>query len=391
MRKENTFFVGLAVLAVMLVVVWGILAAPALTGNQINMTPGVTEFSDEVYNLHMIILWICVVIGVLVFGAMFTSIWLHRKSRGVEAAKFSHSTRAEIAWTVIPILILVVMAVPATRVLVLMETTEGATMNVKVTGIQWKWHYEYIEDDIEFVSSLDAASNAARQLGSGIDPATVENYLLDVDNPLVLPTDTKIRFLLTAGDVIHSWWVPEFGWKRDTIPGLVNEAWTEIREPGTYRGQCTELCGKDHGFMPIVVKAVPPEEYEAWVASQKAEQVAAEIETQREWDKDELMALGEEVYAAQCATCHQLDGQGLAPAFPALAGSEIARGPLADHINLVLSGRDGTAMQGFGDLLSARDVAAALTYTRNAWGNETGDVVQPATVAQINEQGLTEG
>ena len=391
MRKENTFFVGLAVLAAMLVVVWAILAAPALTGNQINMTPGVTEFSDEVYRLHMIILWICVVIGVLVFGAMFMSIWLHRKSRGVEAAKFSHSTKAEIAWTIIPILILVVMAVPATRVLVLMETTEGATMNVKVTGVQWKWQYEYIEDDIEFISSLDPASNAARQLGSGIDPATVDNYLLEVDNPLVLPTDTKIRFLLTAADVIHSWWVPDFGWKRDTIPGLVNEAWTEIKEPGTYRGQCTELCGKDHGFMPIVVKVVPPEEYEAWVASQKSEQAATEAETQRQWNKDELMALGEDVYATQCATCHQLDGEGLAPAFPALAGSEIATGPVAEHINLVLSGRDGTAMQGFGELLSAQDVAAALTYTRNAWGNDTGDVVQPATVAQINEQGSNKG
>ena len=385
MRKENTFFVGLAVLAAMLVVVWAILAAPALTGNAINMTPGVTEFSDEVYRLHMIILWICVVIGVLVFGAMFMSIWLHRKSRGVEAAKFSHSTRAEIAWTIIPILILVVMAVPATRVLVLMETTEGATMNVKVTGVQWKWQYDYIEDDISFISSLDPASNAARQLGSGIDPATVDNYLLEVDNPLVLPTDTKIRFLLTAADVIHSWWVPDFGWKRDTIPGLVNEAWTEIKEPGVYRGQCTELCGKDHGFMPIVVRAVPPEEYEAWVASQKAEQEVAAAEAQREWTREELMALGEGVYETQCATCHQLDGQGLAPAFPALAGSEVATGPIAEHINIVLSGRDGTAMQGFAELLSPQDVAAALTYTRNAWGNDTGDVVQPATIASMDK------
>lgn len=383
MKKENTVFVALAVTAAILVVLWGILVAPGLTGNEINMPKGVTTFSNEVHTLHMTILGICVVIGVLVFGAMFTSIVLHRKSRGHKPATFSHSTTAEILWTVVPILILVVMAIPATRVLVLMETTGGADMNIKITGIQWKWRYEYIEDGVDFISSLDPDSNAARQLGSGIDPESVPNYLLDVDKPLVVPTDTKIRFLLTAADVIHSWWIPEFGWKRDAIPGFVNEAWTEIHEPGIYRGQCTELCGKDHGFMPIVVQAVTPQEYRAWVREQQTAQAHAEADAERLWTQAELMERGETVYQAQCATCHQRDGEGLAPAFPALAGSEVATGPLQQHIDVVMNGREGTAMQGFGEMLSAQDIAAALTYTRNAWGNGTDEAVQPATIIDI--------
>jgi cytochrome c oxidase subunit 2 len=202
---------------------------------------------------------------------MFTSIILNRKSRGVEAAKFSHSTKAEIIWTIIPVLILVVMAVPATTALVRMEASSGAEMTVKITGFQWRWKYEYLDQDISFISSLNTKSNAARQLNSGIAPEDVDNYLLDVDHPLVLPVGKKIKFLITADDVIHSWWVPALGWKRDAIPGFVNEAWTNIEEPGTYRGQCAELCGKDHGFMPIVVIALPEEEFETWVNKQLAE------------------------------------------------------------------------------------------------------------------------
>ncbi|MGY6587264.1 MAG: cytochrome c oxidase subunit II [Wenzhouxiangella sp.] len=235
------------------------------------MTPGVTPFSQDVYHLHNVVLGIVTVIGVLVFTAMFTSIVIHRKSKGYQAAKFTHSTKAEIIWTAIPVLILVVMAVPATRVLIDMESTGGAEMNVKITGYQWLWQYEYIEDGISFFSALDRDSNRARQIGSGIDPRTVENYLLEVDNRLVLPTNTRIRFLLTADDVIHSWWVPALGWKRDAIPGMVNEAWTYIEEEGVYRGQCAELCGADHGFMPIVVEAVSPEAFQAWVAEQRGE------------------------------------------------------------------------------------------------------------------------
>jgi cytochrome c oxidase subunit 2 len=270
MKKENTVIVALAVLAAIIAATWLILVAPGLTGNEINMPRGVTQQSADHFDLHMIVLWICVVIGIGVFTVMFTSIFLHRKSRGHEAAKFSHSTKAEIIWTIIPVLILVAMAVPATTALVRMEDSSNAEMTVKITGFQWRWKYEYLDQDISFISSLDNTSNAARQLNSGVAPESVENYLLDVDNPLVLPIGKKIKFLITADDVIHSWWVPALGWKRDAIPGFINEAWTNIEEPGTYRGQCAELCGKDHGFMPIVVIALPEDEFETWVNEQLA-------------------------------------------------------------------------------------------------------------------------
>ena len=330
----------------------------------------------------MIVLYIMTIIGILVFAAMFTSIYLHRKSRGAVPAKFTHSTRAEITWTLIPILILIVMAIPATRVLIDMEDTSGAEMNIKVTGYQWLWQYEYLEDDISFYSALDRDSNAARQIGSGISPREVDNYLLEVDKRMVVPTDTKIRILLTSGDVIHSWWVPDLGWKRDAIPGTINEAWTLIEEPGVYRGQCAELCGKDHGFMPVVVEAVSPADYRAWVAEQTSgQQVAAVEPVDAEMDRETLMTHGEDIYDAHCAACHREDGSGMQPAFPALAGNPVVNGELAGHIDVVVNGRPGTAMAAFGQRLSARDLAAALTYTRNAFGNETGDLVQPADIA----------
>jgi cytochrome c oxidase subunit 2 len=269
MKKPNTFIVTAAVTAAVIAAFWLLLVAPGLTGNEINMPRGVTSQSQVAHQLHMIILWVCVVIGVIVFSAMFVSIVLHRKSKGHEAAQFTHSTKAEIAWTVVPILILVVMAVPATTALVNMEVAPETEMTIKVTGFQWRWKYEYVEEGITFVSSLDQASNAARRLGSGTNPETVENYLLEVDNPLVLPVDTKIKFIITADDVIHSWWVPALGWKRDAVPGFINEAWTEVTEPGIYRGQCAELCGKDHGFMPIVLNVLPKQEFEAWLGEQK--------------------------------------------------------------------------------------------------------------------------
>lgn len=270
MKKENTIIVALAVLAAIIAATWLLLVAPGYTGNGINMTPGVTQLSEEHFDLHMIVLWVCVVIGIAVFTVMFTSIILHRKSRGHDAAKFSHSTKAEIIWTIIPVLILVGMAIPATKALVLMEDFTGAEMTVKITGFQWRWKYEYLDQDISFISSLDPDSNAARQLDSGIAPESIDNYLLDVDHPLVLPVGRKIKFLITADDVIHSWWVPALGWKRDAIPGFINEAWTNIEKPGTYRGQCAELCGKDHGFMPIVVVALAQDEFDAWVNEQLA-------------------------------------------------------------------------------------------------------------------------
>ncbi|MFK7954553.1 MAG: cytochrome c oxidase subunit II [Lysobacterales bacterium] len=346
----------------------------------LNMPRGVTPYSVEVYELHMTILWICVVIGIGVFGAMFYSMFKHRKSKGHEAAQFSHSTVAEITWTIIPIVILVVMAIPATKTLIKMEQTGDTDMTVKITGYQWKWRYDYIEDDISFLSTLDPASNAARQLGSGIDPTTVPNYLLEVDRHVVLPTNTKIRFLITAEDVLHAWWVPDLGWKRDAIPGKVNEGWTYIEQEGIYRGQCAELCGKDHGFMPIVIDARSPADYAAWVAEQKSEQVAMAAEAQRDWTHAELFQRGQGVYEQQCAACHQLNGEGLAPAFPALAGSAVATGPVSDHLNVVVNGRPGTAMQAFGRTLSETDIAAALTYTRSAWGNSDETPIQPRDV-----------
>lgn len=358
----------------------------------LNLRKGVTEFSEAAYGMHTFTLWICIVIGVVVFGAMIVSIFAHRKSKGAQAEQFTHSTKAEVIWTIIPILILVVIAIPATRALITMENPtddQGKRlqfdMTIKVTGYQWKWKYDYMEEDISILSTLAKDSNLARQKGSGIDPATVENYLLDVDHPLVIPANTNIRFLLTADDVIHAWWVPDFGWKRDAIPGFVNEAWTNVKTPGTYRGQCAELCGKDHGFMPIVVEVLSKADYAAWLAEQKGTQAVAAEMVDKEWSKADLMVQGEEVYNTQCATCHQANGKGMPPAFPALEGSEIVNGDAAAQIDLVLNGKPGTAMQAFGNLLSETEIAAAITYTRNSFGNSAADVVQPATVKSMKQ------
>jgi cytochrome c oxidase subunit 2 len=247
-----------------------VLAEPALAEWAVNLPRGVSPISQEVYRLHMIIFWICVVIGVAVFGVMFWSIFHHRKSRGAKPATFHENHVVEIVWTIIPFFILIGMAVPAAKTLIEMEDTRNADVTIKVTGYQWMWNYEYMDEGITFFSRLDSNNNKARQLRSGIDPFQVPNYLLDVDKPLVLPVNKKIRILTTANDVIHAWWVPELGGKKDAIPGYINEMWTLIQEPGIYRGQCAELCGKDHAYMPIVVRAVSEEEYARWLAEQKA-------------------------------------------------------------------------------------------------------------------------
>ena len=349
----------------------------------LNMREGVTATSRSVYDLHMTIFWVCCVIGVIVFGAMIYSIIYHRKSKGAVAAQFHESTTMEILWTVVPIVILVSMAIPATSTLLAMEDTSEADMTVKVTGIQWKWKYDYVDGDaagVSFISSLHPKHNEARLLGSDVDVDQFgDEYLLDVDNPLVIPTGKKVRFLLTAADVIHAWWVPDLGWKKDAIPGFVNEAWTQVDEPGVYRGQCAELCGKDHGFMPIVVVAKAPEDYAIWVAEQKGAADAEAASADREWTQDELMAKGEQVYSTNCAACHQPNGQGLPPAFPAIAGSAIATGDPAAHIGLVLNGKPGTAMAAYRDILKDADMAAVLTYQRNSWGNAAG-IIQPAAI-----------
>ena len=342
----------------------------------LNLTEGVTPTSQKVYDLHMTILYIVTVIGIAVFAVMTWSIIHHRKSKGVTPANFHHSTVAEITWTIIPILILVAMAIPATKTLIFMEQTGDSEMTLKVTGYQWKWKYDYLDEDISFFSSLAEEDNAARQLGSGIDPSTIENYLKNVDNEIVLPVKTKIRILTTAEDVIHSWWVPALGWKRDAIPGYINDNWTYIEEPGVYRGKCTELCGKDHGFMPIVVRAVSKEDYTTWVADKKAELAAAN--SGADMTMDELMEKGKAVYGANCASCHMPEGQGVDGLFPALAGSPIATGPVEDHVGIVLAGKN--LMPTFKGQLNDADIAAVITYERNSWGNDVGDMVQPSDV-----------
>lgn len=355
-----------------------------------NMTEGVTEFSKIAYDLHMIVLWICVIIGVLVFGAMIYSMFAHRKSKGVTAAQFSHSTTAEIIWTIIPIVILIIIAFPSTKALIKMEAPTDADgknivmdMTIKVTGYQWKWKYDYLDEGISILSTLKADSNAARQANPTVDLYEVENYLRDVDNPLVIPANTNIRILLTADDVIHSWWVPAFGWKRDAIPGYVNEAWTNVKKVGTYRGQCAELCGKDHAFMPIVVIVKSKEDYAVWLQEQKGEKIVAEVKNNSEWTQADLIATGKTVYESQCVACHQASGKGMPPAFPALDGSALVNGPIDEQINLLVYGKPGTAMAAFGGILSESDIAAAITYTRNAWGNTAKDTVQPKDVKRI--------
>lgn len=344
----------------------------------LNLTQGVTQLSNDVYNLHMLILWICVFIGIAVFGTMFYSIYHHRKSKGHKAEQFHENTTIEIIWTIIPTLILVGMAIPATKTLVEMDDVQEAEMSIKVTGWQWKWEYEYLDNGIHFFSTLDEASNRARQVGSGIDPRSVPNYLLNVDHPLVVPVNTKIRFLFTAADVIHSWWVPELGWKKDTVPGFINEAWTYVEKPGTYRGQCTELCGKDHGFMPIVVIAMEQEEYSAWVEEQKAEAVAVASAAEKEWSKADLIAKGEKVYANNCSSCHMADGAGMPGTFPALTGSSIVTGDMDTQVDLILNGKG--MMPAFGQMLSAVDFAAVATFIRNGLGNSVGDSIQPSAI-----------
>lgn len=363
-------------------------AAPS----KFNMPPGVTEISREVYDLHMLILWICVAIGVVVFGAMIWSIIKHRKSVGHQPAHFHENTVVEVVWTVIPFLILVGMAVPAAKTLVKMEDMAEAELTVKVTGYQWRWHYDYIDDGFGYFSNLAQPSNEARQRGSGIDLTTVDNYLLDVDNPVVVPVGKKIRFLLTANDVIHAWWIPQLAIKKDAVPGFVTEIWARIDEPGTYRGQCAELCGRDHGFMPVVLIAKSQEDYDAWVADRKgeAEAEAEALAADRDWSLDELMERGEGVYMSQCAACHQPNGQGIpAAGFPTLAGAGLAVDPdgLAAHIDMVLNGSQANAaMAAFGNTLNDLDLAAVITYERNAWGNDTGDIVQPRDIKSARGQ-----
>jgi cytochrome c oxidase subunit 2 len=361
---------------------------PAWAEMRLNLTEGATAVSKEVYDLHMLVLYICTAIGVVVFGAMFWSIAFHRKSKGVKPADFHESTKVEILWTTIPIVILIGMAVPATHTLIAMEDNTNSDVTIQITGSQWKWHYKYFDQDIEYYSVL----STPREQYQNQQETTVEkgiNYLLEVDKPLVIPANKKVRFLITSDDVIHSWWVPAFAVKQDANPGFINEAWTNVDEPGVYRGQCAELCGKDHGFMPIVVEVKSVADYEVWLEEQKQLIVkAAEAEKASLSDSmsmPELMQLGETTYLAHCAACHQPSGLGLAPVFPALKGSPMATtGSITDHIDIVVNGKAGTAMQSYRKQLSLKEIAAVVTYERNAWGNDTGELVQSADVKVVS-------
>lgn len=344
-----------------------------------DLREGVTEMSQRIQKLHHMSLWVCIVVGIIVFGAMGYSMFAHRRSRHPNPAQFHENAKLEFTWTLVATLVLVGMAIPATVTLRDIEDNSESDLTVLITASQWKWHYRYVEADLGFYSRLatpkDQINNRAPK---------GENYLLEVDNPLVLPTNKKIRFLVTSDDVIHSWWLPDFAVKQDAIPGFINEAWTQVDQPGLHRGQCAELCGMDHAFMPIVVEVRPEAEFDAWIADQRLARAlaseAAVADRNKTWTMAELIPKGEAIYLEHCATCHQPNGMGQAGKYPALAGGEITTGNLRDHLNRVMNGKADTEMQAWAPQLSDLELAAVITFERNAWGNDTGDVVQPMVV-----------
>lgn len=359
----------------------------------LNLPPPSSPIASQILDLHNAIMIVCLIIFVIVFGVMFYSLYAHRKSRGHEAHQFSHNSKLEVLWTVIPFFILVGLAIPSTATLLYMEDTTESDLTIKITGYQWKWQYEYLDHDISFFSNL----STPRAQIENREPKG-EHYLLEVDKPMVMPSNRKVRFLITSNDVIHAWWIPKFGVKKDAIPGYINEFWTNVDSPGTYRGQCAELCGKDHGFMPVVAEVLSPEDFDAWAEENKPKQVASAAEmtvvetasaaspaassedVNREWTMDELMERGKTVYV-QCIACHGPDGKGIPPTFPPLTGSEITTGPLDAHIDIVMNGKVNTTMQAFKQQLSDVDIASVITYERNAIGNSVGDLVQPSEIA----------
>jgi cytochrome c oxidase subunit II len=388
-------------LAVLAATLFASLASRA--GYEVDILPPVTPVSREIYDLHFGILWVCVGIFVVVFGAMFWSVFKHRRSAGAKAAQFHENTTIEVIWTIVPFIILIGMAYPATRTVLDMKDTANADMSIKVTAYQWKWEYDYQQDGVKFLSNLSTPRDQIDERDGKVGAPKNENYLLEVDNPMVVPVGKKVRLLITSNDVIHGWYVPQLGINQYGVPGFIKDAWFEIDKPGTYRGQCSQICGKEHAFMPIVVVAKSPEEYAAWVRDAKAKmppppapaaaapeapagaQVAAAgaapaADPNKKWTLDELKANGEKLYSANCSACHQPTGKGMPPAFPALDGSKVATGPKAAHLATVLKGRPGTAMAPFAHLADA-DLAAIITYERNAWGNHTGEAIQPAEIA----------
>ena len=348
----------------------------------LNMTRGVTDISNEVFELHMLIFWICVAIGVVVFGVMFYSMYAHTKKKNPVAASFHENHKVEIAWTIIPFLILIAMAIPASKTLVKIYNDEAGDLNIQVTGYQWKWQYNYLEDDVSFFSNLSTDMDEINNL-----VPKGENYLQEVDEMVVIPVGKKVRFLITANDVIHSWWMPAFAIKQDAIPGFVNTAWTKVDKPGIYRGKCTELCGKNHGFMPIVVKVVEQNEYDEWVTGKKEAAMKMAELTTKDWTAEELVARGESVYAVNCVACHQTNGQGIPGIFPALAGSDVVLNNKERNIEILMEGVQGAAMNSF-SYLSEVELAAVITYTRQSWGNKEngdGEIVVPKDIVDYKK------
>ena len=378
-KRARALFLGLFSPMILCLVAGGAIAEEA-TWNSLNMPEGVTEVSQAAYDIHMIMIWICTVIGVAVFGFMFYVMLAHRKSKGVTPANFHENLTVEILWTIVPALILIVMAVPATTALLKVYDTENPDIDIKVTGYQWKWQYEYIGEGVKFMSELRTPQDEIY----GRAPKG-EHYLREVTEPLVIPTNKKVRFLITGNDVIHSWWVPDFAVKRDAIPGLFTAAWAKTDQAGIYVGECTELCGKGHAFMPIVVEVKEEAEYDQWLAAKKEEAVIYQSTIGKEWTDAELMAKGESVYAISCAGCHQAKGEGIPGVFPGLVDSSIVTGPVEDHIGILINGVAGSAMQSFADQLSEVDIAAVIHYKRNSWGNEMGDTVQPIDILNYKQ------
>ena len=340
----------------------------------VNFQPPVTPIAQQMFDLNIYIFWVCVVIFIAVFGVMFYSIFKHRKSVGHKAAQFHENTTVEIVWTVIPFLILLAMAWPATKTILAMKDTTGSDLTIKVTGYQWKWGYDYLQEGFGFYSNL---ATPLAQIENRENKGS--NYLLEVDRPLVVPVDTKVRVIITANDVLHAWWVPAFGVKQDAIPGFVRDSWFKAEKTGIYRGQCAELCGKEHGFMPIVVEVKTKADYAAWVAEQKKASLATAEDISKVWTEAALAEMGSKIYAANCVACHQATGKGVPGAFPALDGSRIVNGPPDAQLALILNGKTGTAMASFKQL-SNTDIAAVIAYTRTAWGNKADQFVQPAEV-----------
>ena len=378
LKRAQALFLGLLSPVIALVMAGSVSAESAM--RQLNMPQGVTEVSQAAYDIHMIMMWICTVIGIAVFGFMFYVMYAHRKSRGAVAANFHENHVVELIWTIVPALILIVMAIPATSALLKVYDTENADIDIKVTGYQWKWQYEYIGEGVKYMSELRTSQDEIY----GRTPKG-EHYLREVTEPLVIPTGKKVRFLITGNDVIHSWWVPDFGVKRDAVPGLFTAAWAKTDKPGVYVGECTELCGLGHAFMPVVVEVKEEAEYNEWLAGKKEEAAIYASTIGKEWTFDELMVRGEEVYNRSCAACHQADGNGIAGVFPALKDSPIALGPKEGHIAVLIDGVAGTSMQSFADQLSEVDIAAVVHYERNAWGNDVGDVTQPIDVLNYKQ------